>query len=99
MIGEKILQQPWGCEDAGAGREDAACEDPADLSEDEPSILWAVHRNSFPCAPDGFYHRIVIRGEMSAKFADVDVHRPPSCLPVFFFFICLSVFHCAEFYC
>jgi hypothetical protein len=33
---------------------------------------------------------------MSAKFADVDVHSPPSCLLVFFFFICLSVCHCAE---
>ncbi len=75
------------------------CEDPADLSEDEPSILWAVDRHSIPWAPDGFYPKIVIRGEMSANFADVDVHSPPSCLLVFFFFICLSVFHCTDFYC
>ncbi len=85
MIGEKILEQPWVCEDAQAWRQDATCEDPPDLSEDEPSILWAVDRHSIPCAPDGFYRKIVIRGEMSAKFADVYVHSPPSCLLVFFF--------------
>ncbi len=91
MIGEKILEQPWVCEDAQAWRQDATCEDPPDLSEDEPSILWAVDRHSIPCAPDGFYRKIVIRGEMSAKFADVYVHSPPSCLLVFFFMsVCLS---------
>ncbi|KAH9564197.1 hypothetical protein CY35_04G012700 [Sphagnum magellanicum] len=76
MIGEKILEQPWVCEDAQAWRHDATCEDPPDLSEDEPSILWAVDRHSIPCAPDGFYRKIVIRGERSAKFADVYYKTP-----------------------
>jgi hypothetical protein len=70
-IGERILQHPWVCEEGKAWREGASCRDPSDISEDEPSILWAVDKHNIPKPPPGFNRKVVLRGELSRNFADV----------------------------
>jgi hypothetical protein len=64
-------KRPWVCEEAHAWRENASCEDPADISEKEPSIYWAVDETVIPKPPAGFTRKVVVRGERSSTFADV----------------------------
>ena len=64
-------ERPWVCKEAQAWRENASCQEPTDISQDEPEILWAVDDPNIPKPPSGFTRRIVVRGERSGKFADV----------------------------
>jgi len=75
-IGERILQHPWVCDEGKAWREGASCRDPSDISEDEPSILWAVDKHNIPKPPPGFNRKVVLRGELSRNFADVYYKSP-----------------------
>jgi hypothetical protein len=70
-ISGQMPERPWVCEEARAWRENASCQDPTDLSENEPDILWAVDETLIPKPPPGFTRKVVVRGERSEKFADV----------------------------
>jgi hypothetical protein len=67
----RISWRIFVCKNAQIWREDAKCEDPSDLEDDEPTILWAVDKHNIPCPPQGFYRKVVLRGENSKKFADM----------------------------
>ncbi|KAG0564570.1 hypothetical protein KC19_8G121700 [Ceratodon purpureus] len=75
-ISERIIEHPWVCEDAQTWRENASCQDPTDLSEDEPDTFWAVDETIIPNPPLGFARKVVVRGERSEKFADVYYRTP-----------------------
>lgn len=70
-ISDRKYERPWVCKEAQAWRENASCEDPSDISENEPSILWAVDETDIPKPPAGFARKVVVRGERSSTFADV----------------------------
>jgi len=71
VIGEHILEQPFVCITAQEWRKDVTCDDPADLDENEPTVLWAIDKHNIPCPPKGFYRKVVLRAENAKKFADM----------------------------
>lgn len=69
-IGERILEKPFVCVDAQAWRDDASCDDPADVEDNEPRVVFAIDKHSVPRAPDGFYRKVVPRAKNETQFGD-----------------------------
>ncbi|KAG0602968.1 hypothetical protein M758_10G054800 [Ceratodon purpureus] len=75
-IGEQILQKPFECVHAQEWRHNASCEEPADIEENEPTVLWAIDKHNLPRSPKGFYRKVVLRAENAKKFADIYYKAP-----------------------
>nr|XP_024374471.1 methyl-CpG-binding domain-containing protein 1-like isoform X1 [Physcomitrium patens]XP_024374472.1 methyl-CpG-binding domain-containing protein 1-like isoform X1 [Physcomitrium patens]XP_024374473.1 methyl-CpG-binding domain-containing protein 1-like isoform X1 [Physcomitrium patens]XP_024374474.1 methyl-CpG-binding domain-containing protein 1-like isoform X1 [Physcomitrium patens]XP_024374475.1 methyl-CpG-binding domain-containing protein 1-like isoform X1 [Physcomitrium patens]PNR54854.1 len=73
---EHILEQPFICVQAQEWRENSNCDDPADIDNDEPTVLWAIDKHDIPRPPEGFSRRVVLRAENAKKFADVYYSTP-----------------------
>jgi hypothetical protein len=70
-IGEHILEKPFVCANAQEWRDNLSCDDPADLDDNEPTVLWAIDKHNLPRSPMGFYRKVVLRAENAKKFADM----------------------------
>jgi hypothetical protein len=70
-IGEHILEHPFVCANAQEWRDNLSCDDPADLDDNEPTVLWAIDKHNLPRSPKGFYRKVVLRAENAKKFADM----------------------------